>query len=83
MKLFEIIFGNIVTLYLGAIVRYIYIKYIKNSKDVKFKHLLKTKKNIASKDTEINNFENEMSNRITGGITLFAIIFILWFFFLR
>ena len=65
---------NLLILYLGTFIRFVYLRFIKR-KDVLFKELLDlVKEGKIKKDDEMDIFTNEMANRSYGCIFLIIIV---------
>lgn len=82
MRILNLILGNVFILYLGTNVRFLYKKYLNREQGVTFKKVYKGPEKLISKSEEIEDFNNEMANRMVGVFTLFAFVIILWLFFL-
>lgn len=83
MRILNLILGNVFILYLGTSVRFLYKKYLKREQGVTFKKVYKGPEKLSSKSEEIEDFNNEMANRMVGVFTLFAFVIILWLFFYK
>lgn len=76
----EYLFRNLLELYLGTFIRFVYLRYIRR-KDVRFKELLHpTQEGKIDKDNELDIFTNEMANRSYGCIFLIIIVAISVYF---
>ena len=76
----EYLFRNLLELYLGTFIRFVYLRYIRR-KDVRFKELLHpTQEGKIDKDNELDIFTNEMANRSYGCIFLMIIVAIMAYF---
>ena len=76
----EYLFRNLLILYLGTFIRFVYLRYIRR-KDVRFKELLHpTQEGKIDKDNELDIFTNEMANRSYGCIFLIIIVGIIAYF---
>ncbi len=76
----EYLFRNLLELYLGTFIRFVYLRYIRR-KDVRFKELLHpTQEGKIDKDNELDIFTNEMANRSYGCIFLIIIVGIIAYF---
>ena len=62
----EYLFRNLLELYLGTFIRFVYLRYIREGK--------------IDKDNELDIFTNEMANRSYGCIFLIIIVGILAYF---
>lgn len=69
--IFEYIFQNLLLLHLGTRLRFIWLRYIRR-KDVSYSSLSE-----GSKKNELQQFENEMANRLCGcGFLVFVVLLI-------
>ena len=76
----EYLFRNLLELYLGTFIRFVYLRFIKR-KDVRFEELLDpVKESKIKKDDEMDIFTNEMANRSYGCIFLMIIVAIMAYF---
>ena len=76
----DLLFRNLLVLYLGTFIRFVYLRFIKR-KDVLFKELLDlVKESKIKKDDEMDIFTNEMANRSYGCIFLMIIVAIMAYF---
>lgn len=76
----DLLFRNLLVLYLGTFIRFVYLRFIK-MKDVRFKELLDpVKESKIKKDDEMDIFTNEMANRSYGCIFLMIIVAIMAYF---
>ena len=76
----DLLFRNLLVLYLGTFIRFVYLRFIKR-KDVRFKELLDpVKESKIKKDDEMDIFTNEMANRSYGCIFLMIIVAIMAYF---
>lgn len=76
----DLLFRNLLVLYLGTFIRFVYLRFIKR-KDVRFKELLgPVKESKIKKDDEMDIFTNEMANRSYGCIFLMIIVAIMAYF---
>ena len=76
----ECLFRNLLELYLGTFIRFVYLRYIRR-KDVRFKELLHpAQEGKIDKDNELDIFTNEMANRSYGCIFLIIIVAIIVYF---
>ena len=76
----DLLFRNLLVLYLGTFIRFVYLRFIKR-KDVRFKELLDlVKEGKIKKDDEMDIFTNEMANRSYGCIFLMIIVAIMAYF---
>ena len=78
----DFLFRNLLVLYLGTFIRFVYLRFIKR-KQVRFKELLDlVKESKIRKDDEMDIFTNEMANRSYGCIFLMIIVAIMAYFLL-
>ena len=71
------LFRNLLVLYLGTFIKFVYLRFIKRS----FKELLHpAQEGKIDKDNELDIFTNEMANRSYGCIFLIIIVGILAYF---
>ena len=76
----EYLFRNLLELYFGTFIRFVYLRYIRR-KDVRFKELLHpAQEGKIDKDNELDIFTNEMANRSYGCIFLMIIVAIMAYF---
>lgn len=76
----DLLFRNLLVLYLGTFIRFVYLRFIKR-KDVRFKELLDpVKESKIKKDDEMDIFTNEMANQSYGCIFLMIIVAIMAYF---
>ena len=76
----EYLFRNLLELYLGTFIRFVYLRYIRR-KDVRFKEMLHpVQEGKIDKDNELDIFTNEMANRSYGCIFLIIIVAITVYF---
>ena len=76
----EYLFRNLLELYFGTFIRFVYLRYIRR-KDVRFKELLHpAQEGKIDKDNELDIFTNEIANRSYGCIFLIIIVGILAYF---
>ena len=74
--LFKLLFGNMIVLYTGVSVRYLYLRYIRRKK-VTFSELKNGISNPKANQYEMENVNNEFANRAYGcGFLMFAILVI-------
>ena len=75
-SLFKQIFGNIIVLFTGVSVRYLYLRFIRRKK-VTFSELKNGISNPKANQYEMENVNNEFANRAYGcGFLMFAILVI-------
>ena len=75
-SLFKLIFGNIIVLFTGVSVRYLYLRFI-GRKKVTFSELKNGISNPKANQDEMDNVNNEFANRAYGcGFLMFAILVI-------
>ena len=76
----EYLFRNLLVLYLGTFIRFVFLRYIRR-KDVRFKELLHpAQEGKIDKDNGLDIFTNEMANRSYGCFFLIIIVGILAYF---
>ncbi len=79
MKILSIIFASFFILYFGTFLRYLYKKYLKKEEGVTFNKLLFNGKRSKNKEYELDDFENDISNKTWGCIFIIILAVLLWF----
>lgn len=74
--LFRLLLGNIILLYTGACLRYIYKKYLRRKK-IKFNNILHGIEEAKTKQDEKYNVDNEFVNKSYGCFILLILIIIM------
>ena len=74
--LFKLFFGNIIVLYTGVSVRYLYLRFIRRKK-VTFSELKNGISNPKANQDDMENVNNEFANRAYGCVTICIVIIIL------
>ena len=77
--LFKLLFGNMIVLYTGVSVRYLYLRFIRRKK-VTFSELKNGITNPKANQYEMENVNNEFANRAYGCVTLCILIIIIVIF---
>ena len=77
--LFKLLFGNMIVLYTGVSVRYLYLRYIRRKK-VTFSELKNGITNPKANQDKMDNVNNEFANRAYGCVTLCILIIIIVIF---
>ncbi|GAB6013506.1 hypothetical protein [Viscerimonas tarda] len=78
MKILVIILGNLLILSLGVFLRYLHKRYFLKEKGITFRKLFNGKPS-KSKEYDLENFENEISNRTFGCLFIIIVAITLWF----
>lgn len=73
----DLIFKNLLILYVGVGLRYLYYKLFKKNNYIKYSQLLYGIKNPKTKDEEIQNKKNEFINRLYSIFTLSLIVLVI------
>jgi len=74
----ELIFRNLFILYLGAFIRFLFHRFIKNNKQITFNFILNGIDKEKIKEDEIFNARNELMNRLYAfAFFIFIIIIII------
>lgn len=71
----EYIFKNLLALYVGGSLRFVYLRYICRNKNVTYSKVLHGIPNAKTKKDDTYNIKNEMKNRLTT--VLFIVVLIL------
>lgn len=71
----EYIFKNLLALYIGGSLRFVYLRYIRRNKMVTYSKVLHGIPNAKTKKDDTYNIKNEMKNRLTT--LLFLVVLIL------
>jgi hypothetical protein len=79
MRILSIIFASFFILYFGTFLRYLYKKYLKKEEGVTFNKLFFYSKRSKNKEYELEDFENDMSNKTWGCIFIIILAVLLWF----
>lgn len=78
MKILVLILGNLIILSIGILMRFLYKKYVLKEENITFRKLF-SKKRKKTKEYDLNDFENEISNRIFGWLFVVLVAVLLWF----
>lgn len=78
MKILVLILGNLIILSIGILMRFLYKKYVLKEENITFRKLFSDKRK-KTKEYDLNDFENEISNRIFGWLFVVLIAVLLWF----
>lgn len=78
MKILALILGNIIILSIGILIRFLYKKYVLKEENITFRELF-MKKQKNRQEYDLNDFENEISNRIFGWLFVVLFAVLLWF----
>lgn len=70
----EYIFQNILALYVGGTLRFVYLRYVRRDKSVTYVKILHGISKVKTKEDDTYNIKNEMKNRLT---TLFFIVILI------
>lgn len=71
----EYIFKNLLALYIGGTLRFVWLRYIRHNKNMTYSKVLHGIPKAKTKEEDNYNIKNEMKNRITT--LLFIVILIL------
>lgn len=78
MKILVLILGNLIILSIGILMRFLYKKYVLKEENITFRKLFSEKRK-KTKEYDLNDFENEISNRIFGWLFVVLVAVLLWF----
>lgn len=70
----EYIFKDMLAMYVGGSIRYLYLRFIRRKRGVSYRMVLHGIANAKTKEADTYNIKNEMKNRLTTLVFLIVLI---------